>query len=248
MTLFDNTPAPVIDPAKEYLPELVGEGKKFKTPEDLAKGKLEADAFVERLKAEQAELRKELETRIKYEEFLDKMTSLEKTNGSTLENQPPKEPVVPQKAAMTDEDLAQKVDALLTQKEAQKKHSDNLDYVKEQLQTKLGPNYAQTIAGQAKTLGLSQKDLDGMAATTPKAFLQLFGITEQKQAVKDSIFSPPKTSVNSATFIPASGAQKTQKYYQDMKAKDPKSYFSPRIANEMHQEALRLGEAFFDGT
>src|SRR5574343_873745 len=36
--------------------QLVGPGKKFKTYSDLEKGKLEADAFIERLKTEKAEL------------------------------------------------------------------------------------------------------------------------------------------------------------------------------------------------
>ena len=40
-----------------YLAELVGEGKKFKTVDDLAKGKWNSDSMIETLKAEIATLK-----------------------------------------------------------------------------------------------------------------------------------------------------------------------------------------------
>jgi hypothetical protein len=62
------------------LEALVGEGKKFKTAEDLARGKLEADNFVKQLQTELATLREDLNGRIKLEEFMDR---LEKTPTAT---------------------------------------------------------------------------------------------------------------------------------------------------------------------
>src|SRR5688572_12541162 len=53
------------------LEQLVGEGKKFADAEALAKCKAESDAFIETLKREQAELRRELDTRLSLEDFLD---------------------------------------------------------------------------------------------------------------------------------------------------------------------------------
>lgn len=242
MTLFTEPETPGIDQTKNYLQDLVGEGKKFKDSEALAKGKLESDQFIERLKAEQAELRKELDTRIKYEEFLAKLETAEKPSG-TPGIQTPSEPVVPPVVnTNTEEDLSTKVDAIVAKREALQKQAANLDQVKQELIKKFGPNYAQTIAGQAKVLGLSQKELDGMAAQSPKAFLKLFGAEDKKIET----FNPPKTQVNAQTFTPASGEQKTMKYYRELKAKDPRAFFDPTIANEMHDQAKRLGEAFFD--
>ena len=43
------------------LETLVGDGKKFKTPEDLAKGKVEADAFIETLKNQIGLMKQEME-------------------------------------------------------------------------------------------------------------------------------------------------------------------------------------------
>src|SRR2546426_10450626 len=56
--LLDNTDLPPeVDPNKDYLAELVGDGKKFKTSQDLARGKFEADQYIEVLKRRQDEMR-----------------------------------------------------------------------------------------------------------------------------------------------------------------------------------------------
>src|SRR5882762_1576622 len=57
-SLLDNTNLPnQLDSNKAYLEQLVGEGKKFKTAEDLARGKAESDSFIEIMKARMDELR-----------------------------------------------------------------------------------------------------------------------------------------------------------------------------------------------
>ena len=58
-----NAPATPVD-----LTELVGEGKRYATVEALAKGRLDADAFIEQLKRENAGLREDLSTRLTAEE------------------------------------------------------------------------------------------------------------------------------------------------------------------------------------
>src|SRR4029450_8159059 len=78
-----------VDPNKNYLEELVGEGKKFKTPEDLARGKAESDSFIERLQKELHGLRNELKSRLQLEEVVDRISSASK---SPISEQPPREP------------------------------------------------------------------------------------------------------------------------------------------------------------
>src|SRR5712672_125043 len=50
-------PSLELDPTKEYLQELVGDGKKFKSPEDLARGKYEADSYIKILERRLDEMR-----------------------------------------------------------------------------------------------------------------------------------------------------------------------------------------------
>lgn len=68
----------------DYVNELVGEGKKFKTVEDLAKGKYHSDVTIETFKRQIDDLKKELNTRTSLDSFLDKM----KQGGTPLTQQP----------------------------------------------------------------------------------------------------------------------------------------------------------------
>src|SRR5437773_6950457 len=63
---LDNLP-PETDPNKNYLEDLVGDGKKFKSPEELARGKFESDTYI-----------KILEKRL--DEYRDDILSLRKEN------------------------------------------------------------------------------------------------------------------------------------------------------------------------
>ena len=55
--LNNNNQDPIIDESKDYLSELVGEDKKFKTPAELAKGKWHADQTIELMKKRMDDLR-----------------------------------------------------------------------------------------------------------------------------------------------------------------------------------------------
>jgi len=56
-SLLDSNDSPQLDSNKAYLEQLVGDGKKFKTAEDLARGKAESDSFIEIMKVRMDELR-----------------------------------------------------------------------------------------------------------------------------------------------------------------------------------------------
>ena len=71
------------DSTKDYLKELVGEGKKFKTVEDLAKGKAESDAFISSVTRENKELRdsykkaiEEVNSRTRLEDLVTKLSTM----------------------------------------------------------------------------------------------------------------------------------------------------------------------------
>src|SRR6478752_10635011 len=95
MNILDNTnqPDPVqIDPNKNYLEELVGEGRKFKSPEELARGKAESDLYIEHMKGRMDELRQdytklhnEYNAGPKLKETLDQyMQELKQSQGAQL--------------------------------------------------------------------------------------------------------------------------------------------------------------------
>src|SRR5689334_15076479 len=90
-SLFDTLNAlPEIDPAKDYTLELIGEGKKYKDAQAAARALLEKDNFIQRLQAENAEARKQLQQGSKIDEFLDKMKNVIPNPDATTQpaNQP----------------------------------------------------------------------------------------------------------------------------------------------------------------
>lgn len=233
-----------VDPNKDYMSELVGEGKKFKTPEELARGKWEADQFIERLKQEQSALRKELESRKRLEEVADLLS--QQKNQST-EGQPPARDDGT-KQTLTPETLEQMLEERLTKREQQQRREQNINTVKQKLAEKFGNNYVAKLEQEANNLGVTKEYLTNLAAESPNAFLRLVGYDAlPKQQQQDTnLFSPPTTSVNTTGFAPNVTGERTQTYYEKLKQNDPKSYWSPKVQNEMHRDAQRLGAKFFD--
>jgi len=225
---------PVIDDNKDYLTELVGEGKKFSDPKALARGKYEADLFVERLKQENLGLRNELNSRVKMEEFLDKLNSSQNTKSPDAGQQPPD-----QDKGSTPGLKPEDVLKLLDQREQQSKATQNVNKVKERLQESLGPNYANKLKQVANTLNLSTEHLNTLAATSPDALYKLIGLEDKKQ---EPFQAPPRNQMSSS-FSPTNTSRDWD-YYEDLRKKDKLKYWSPAVQNQMHQDAIRLGEKF----
>lgn len=233
------------DQSTETVPEvkiedLVGEGKKFKTVEDLAKGKLEADRFIEKLTREQADLRNELNTRIGLTEFLDQIK-----NSNTQQNQPSGDNQTrnggENATALTPEQIEELLDRKLTAKEQARIASENLRATKQKLAEAFGPNYVNKLNEEAESLGLSKEYMNNLAATAPQALFKLLGVDNKAQA--QDLFTPPSNSFRGST--PSAPVDRTQTWYNQLKAKDPKQYWDSKTQVQMHKDAVRLGERFF---
>lgn len=236
-----------IDPNKDYLQDLVGDGKKFKTPQDLARGKAEADAFIETLKRQQDELRadyvrvrEENVAKAKLEELIDRLQSgQQKDNGKQpdakeLETKPfdPKE-------------LEGLIPREIEKYETQKKQSENFRIVQDKLTETFGANYQTVLNQRIKELGLTADDINALARKSPNAFFNTLGIARAPQS--DTGFqSPPRSSQRSDNFAPRT-EKRTWSYYQKIKKENPTLYYSPKITNQMHEDYQSLGTAFEDG-
>lgn len=225
---------PTIDENKNYLEELVGEGKKFSDPTALARGKYEADLFVERLKQENLGLRNELNSRVKMEEFLDKLNTSSQQKSPDAGQQP--SDLDKGTPGLKPEDVIQ----LLDKREQQKAASQNVNRVKERLQETLGPNYANKLKQVAQDLGLSTDNLNSLASTSPDAFFKVVGIETKKE---QDLFQAPLRNQMSPTFTPKDTV-KDWNYYEDLRKKDKIRYWSTAVQNQMHQDAMRLGDKF----
>ena len=236
-TLFD------IDQAvedKDYLPELVGEGKKYSDPSALAKAKVHADAHISRLEKELAEARTTMTAQAKLEDLVKRLQEVK----------PPTTPVTTnteERGILESDntvDIETTVDKLISRREAANQAKSNLDKVKQTLREALGTNYSQHLANEADRLGMSTDEMNALAQRSPAAFLRLVGVDQGKQ--QTVVPSVPPTRVNTETFRPTTTNEKTYSHYDQMRRQGKVKALDQNLLIEMHNNAIRSGEKFFD--
>lgn len=253
MSLFqgqDQSPQPEpvkVPEDKKVLDELVGEGKKFKTPEDLARGKIESDNFISRLQDENKELRDEVKARKNLEELAAELATAQRPAITPASASNESEPSVRERDVITPVDISKTVEEVVAKREAAASARSNLQKVKEKLQDSFGNNFPQVLKQKARAIdpSLTEQDLDNLAARNPNALFAMLGLNQSTQRqVLDT--TTAEETVNTSAFQPNVGQERTMKYYQDMKRTDKVKYFSKEVANQMYIDAKRLGEKFFD--
>lgn len=248
-SLFDqnDNQDPSLDPAKNYLDELVGEGKKFKDAAALARGKAEADLTIELMKKRSDELRAEYikvadenRAQAKLQELLDRIEKNPNRNTPDLDTHENRveTPVFDPKQ------LESLVDSRIQETERNRKSTDNFNTVQAKLKERFGNNVGAVLKERAAELGLEVADIDTLARKSPTAFFNTLGLNDQPS---DNSFTPPRSSIRNDNFGPSKTQKRTWSYYQDLKKANPKLYFDPKIAVQMQKDAVELGDAFNDG-
>src|SRR5882672_6795829 len=242
MNILDTTnqqDPPQIDPNKDYFEELVGEGKKFKSPAELARGKAESDLYIEHMKGRMDELRQdytklhnEYNAGPKLKETLDQyMQELKQSQG----NQVP--PVQEDKSVVLDEN---KISEMVKQHIQATKQLDaedtNAKTVESKLQATYGPNYKQLVSQQINQMGMTVEFFNDMARKYPDALMRTLSIDSRQG---DTFQAPPTSTQRSDPF--ASPVKRTNAYYQKMRQTDPVKYRDPKTQDQMYKDYLALG-------
>lgn len=149
------------------LSTLVGEGKKFKTVDDLAKSKLEADRFIDTLKREKEELESRMTT-LQVEVEKQKKTTTTSTTPTT------------QPSSVTEESLQALIDKTLSDREVTRTRTKNLDDAKKYLMDNFGEKAEEVLTTQASGMGISKDKLLEIASDTPVLFKRLFPVEKSK--------------------------------------------------------------------
>jgi hypothetical protein len=240
MSIFDEsavqTNAATETPASLY-ETLVGEGKKFKSPEDLAKAKLESDRFIEQLKEEPKQLREDLD-RLAEENRLLKEIAKQTDNGSTAK------PEQNTTASVSPEiDLEARIRETLKKTSEEDKRQSNINQVSNTMLEAYGTQEkaAEVLRQKAVELGVGVEFLQDVAAKSPKAFFQTIGVNEVARSQQTNAGS----TVNSAALGQTGVKANTYQWYQQLRKDNPKVYNSPKIQNQMMKDALAYGEAFY---
>ena len=255
MTLFnkdvDQDIIHVIDPNVDYLAELVGDDKKFKTPADLARAKAQSDAFIKNLERELAETRQKAQEAITMKEFLTKLEASKVKGDNVVDNQntnthqPQNTNEQTKTQTLSEEDIVR----VLESRDQVKIQTANFNEVKSALRTAWGENYQTVLQAKVAEMGVSQEFLDNMAKTQPKAFLKLVDVESAAMSRQEDrqTLAPRNASVNTQSKQEkASQGLKTHKDFAKLRDSDPRAYFTPKIQNLRMAQAQLLGEAFYD--
>ena len=233
-----------IDPTKDYFAELVGEGKKFKTPQELARGKAEADSYVKLLEKQKDELRadylKVMDENKAKAKLEDLITQYEQRLASS--EQPLVKEVMEQ-PKFNPEQIESLIDNALIKRTQEQRQSDNFNAVKDKLTERFGRNYQNVVKQQIEELGISVDEFNDMARRTPKVLIKTLGLDTP---VNNETFQAPIRSTQQ--FRPTGQQKRDWDYYQELKKTNPKIYLDPKTTVQMHNDVLEMGEAAFYGT
>lgn len=187
------TPVVTTTPSTTLPPEVsefVGTGKKYSSVEDALKSVPHAQKHISTLEVELAQVKEELTKRRTTEELLAEIKSSGIPNVDTTT-----------KPGVTPDQIEQLVNQSLAQKEIQNKAKDNVNKVTSAFTEKYGEKAEEIYIKIAKESGLTIKDLNNLAATSPSAVLILAGLDPKRDT---SVPAKVTGSVNTESMRPNS--------------------------------------------
>lgn len=228
------------------LDALVGEGRKFGSVEDLAKGKLESDNHISTIEAENATLKEQLAAINKeggqaasIKELLD---TIKATKSESSEGGKP----------MSSEELAQMVKTVMQDEQTSTTKESNRSQGNE-LVLKLAEGNVDTarllVAQRAEALGMTPAALASVSETSPLAFAELMsaakpnpqsdGSTNVLPGVRQDVLGGNTRALEIDGF-------KTKAWFDAQKKEmgHVKYVQSPLINNELRKSINGLGERF----
>ena len=207
--------------------EFIGEGKKYATEADALASVPHAQAHIDKLEAEKAELLEDLNKRQTAEELLDKMREAGRTSDT------PSESV----------DLEALVDKRLAVKEQADRKAANISKADKAYKEKWGEKSGEALALQAQELGMSVSAMQEVAANSPSAFMKMVGLETTNTG---TAHKPMESSVNTEQLAGSGVKHGTYAYYNALRKSDPSKYHSRAVTLERHNQAQKLGAKFFD--
>lgn len=212
-----------------YLERLVGEGKKFKDVEALARSKFDTDMHAYRLEQENKKLREENATQKSLEDLIDQ---LRETNTPSNPVTTPEEQVSREAGAqqIKQEDIQSLVNKTLEQKQLETERARNVQSVEAELKKLWGPDFRPKLKAKVRELGVPEDFMASMAESHPQAFLKLIN-DGHSGSIDTNLTAPP---VN--RMIPSAlqtNPNKAAEFYSNLRKTDPKKYWSPKVQDEI---------------
>lgn len=225
------------------LGDLVGDGRKFNDVEALARGKLEADRFIEQMKQENASLKADLDKQTyklgvttKMEEMASEPTTelLDPNNNTSGTSD-----AANTQPSSSEANIESLVEQTLMKREQESVSKNNIAFVEAELEKTYGTEAAATVQQKAAELGLSLTELQGMAAKSPAAFMQLLG---QPAPTRSPVI---QGSIRTEGSTMQASSEKDFGYYQRLRRENSTLYYKPSTQRAMMADADRMGDKFY---
>lgn len=215
------------DTPSSALDNLVGEGKKFKDVEALARGKAESDVFIENLKREMDGMREDLSSLLNSRDVLEQIKK-EKGTGSTFTGNTP---------SLKAEDISRLIQQEMSAVEKQRTAQQNIEVANNKLKEIYGDQAKQKIEDKARELGVGVDFLRDTASKSPTAFYNLVGVA-QSQKPQPQQQPSMKQAVNTAGLgnISTGEDENSWSYWNKMRRENPTAYWSL----DMHKRRMEL--------
>lgn len=214
---------------------------KDKSKEEILAAKVESDLFIktqnarfDNIRDDYLRLREEHQTSAQLKDLIEQL------------KQKPPEVVPPQDTnkdsvqSLKPEEIEALLDRKLTDRELISKQTTNFNTVRAKLKEQFGDKAGETLKQRMDTLGLDQQFTDDLAKNHPTVFFKTFGLDE---APRQDTFAPPRSNQRTDRFAPVV-PKRDWNYYQELLKNDPRGYLDPKIAIQMHDDAIALGPAF----
>lgn len=223
--------------SEDLVAALVGEGKKYKDTQALAKSRIHADEHIARLEAELATEREKAKDGKSVAELLEALRAQDPppNNGQPIVNEaePP--------ASFKPEDIEKITLATLEKTENARKVAANKAAAIQKMDEVWGADAGKKLNETAKSLGLSIEYLDQVAQQSPSAFFQLTGLNANRTA-------PSGTTVPTSTvrFGGDASQKRDAAFYRELRRSNPKLWYESKTQIQYQRDALAQGEEFFN--
>lgn len=220
---------------------LVGEGKKFATIEDLAKGKIAADAHISKLEAEAENLRAIAQRNIDAETQLAEL----KNELKEIRESASVQPKVPTGPALTETDIETLVERSLTKKEASRTATQNINESNNRIVRHFGTveKAQDAVRARADELGVTVEHIKETAAKSPTAFLQLMGLAQKPAAEGDGKFLQSSGAVVPPGQVGSGPVEGSKQWLDAIRRKDPNRFFDVQFQQQYIWKPARAGKS-----
>lgn len=213
------------------LDALVGEGKKYKTVEELAKAYVNADTFIDELKNENRGLREKVTKDATLAEALQRLQQQENEGRTTTTAAP----------AITEETLLKLVDQAVTGRETVKTKEANLLKADKRMKELFGEKAVEVFKSKATTPETA-KALTALAEVNPEQFIALF---EQPATSTSTVDTGTTNTTSLGMNKNTESTEGTMAYYNKIRRENPELYYSQDFQIKMDMQVRKNPALYF---